>query len=104
MTRSPGIAFWRSPRAQSPKQEPEDPNPMSKNLRLVLALGIASLAGLSLTSAEEKKPETVIPKCCAAAAAKGEECKHECCIKAKAAGEVCKECPPAKKEEAPKAP
>lgn len=77
---------------------------MTKTLRIVLALGIASMMGLSFATAGEQKPAVEQPKCCAKAAEKGEACKHECCVKAKAAGEVCKECMPAKKEEAPKAP
>jgi hypothetical protein len=67
---------------------------MTKTLRIVLALGIASVMGLSIASAGDEKP-----KCCAKAAEKGEECKHECCVKAKEAGETCKQCAPAKKEE-----
>ena len=74
---------------------------MTKTLRFVLALGIASMMGLSFATAADEKPAAEQPKCCAEAAKKGEECKHECCVKAKAAGEVCKDCKPA---EAPKAP
>jgi hypothetical protein len=77
---------------------------MTKTLRIVLALGIASMTGLSFANAADEKPAADQPKCCAKAAEKGEACKHECCVKAKAAGEVCKECAPAKKEEAPAAP
>jgi len=73
---------------------------MTKTLRFVLALGIASMMGLSFAAAADEKPAAEQPKCCAMAAEKGEACKHECCVKAKAAGEVCKECKPAKKEEA----
>lgn len=73
---------------------------MTKTLRIMLALGIASMMGLSFATAGETKAETAdLPKCCVKAAEQGKECTHECCVKAKAAGEVCKECKPAKKEE-----
>ncbi|HUG12345.1 MAG TPA: hypothetical protein VMM36_15110 [Opitutaceae bacterium] len=74
---------------------------MTKTLRIVLALGIASVLGLSFASAGDKEAGDK-PKCCAMAAEKGEECKHECCVKAKEAGESCASCKPAKKEEAAK--
>ena len=72
---------------------------MTKTLRIVLALGIASMTGLSLASAGDKEAADNTPKCCAKAAEKGEACKHECCVKAKEAGEACASCKPAKKEE-----
>ena len=73
---------------------------MTKTLRFVLALGIASMMGLSFATAGDKGGDK--PKCCAKAAEKGEACKHECCVKAKEAGEACASCKPAKKEDAPK--
>jgi len=72
---------------------------MTKTLRIVLALGIASMMGLSFATAADEKPAAEQPKCCAKAAEKGEACKHECCVKAKEAGEPCASCKPEKKAE-----
>ena len=65
-----------------------------KNLRLVLALAVASFVAAAV-HAEEKKDAAVVSKqagCCAKAEAKGEKCTHECCVEAAKAGNNCEKC------------
>jgi hypothetical protein len=65
-----------------------------KNLRLMLALGLAGFVFTALRAADEKKetPEAHPAGCCAKKEAKGEHCTHDCCVEAAKAGNNCEHC------------
>ena len=58
-------------------------------MKSILTFAVVSLfaAGLAFAAAESKPG-----KCCAAAAKKGEKCKHECCVAAAKDGKNCTKC------------
>ena len=73
-----------------------------KLIKYLSAIACACALVAVATAADDKKADAKeLPKCCAAAKAKGEECKHECCVAAKKEGKICEKCAkPAKKEKA----
>ena len=82
------------PFASSPTPQP--PFPM-KNIRLLLALAVASLVTAALVNAEEAKKEAAHPagteaKCCMKADKNHEKCTHECCVATGKEGKNCEKC------------
>ena len=59
--------------------------------KLLLAAGLAGLAGLSLYAAEKAGPKLT---CCEKAALEKKECKHKCCVTAHKQGKSCEKCNP----------
>ncbi|MDI1251297.1 MAG: hypothetical protein PSV13_20710 [Lacunisphaera sp.] len=70
-----------------------------KNIRIILALALASFFATALVNAEEAKKEETKAKCCMKAEKAGEKCTHECCTAAAKDSKACEKCAPKKTEE-----
>ena len=68
-----------------------------KNIRLLLALAVASFLTAALVNAEEPKKQEAKKagteaKCCLKAEKNGEKCTHECCVAAAKDHMNCEKC------------
>ncbi len=69
-----------------------------KNIRLLLALAVASFVTVNFVNAVEAHKEAAKAKCCMNAEKKGEKCGHECCVAAAKDGKGCEKCGAPKEE------